>query len=88
MTSYKEKTGLNDQIVKVPGTDYISSLGDLSISYVTRMNFSGGKRLLDFKLGSDVPGYKNTAFDIDQFNFHGAAEDTSHKPLLKSIILS
>lgn len=88
LTSYHEKTGLNDQIVKVPGTDYISSLGDLSISYVTRMNFSGGKRLLDFKLGSDVPGYKNTAFDIDQFNFHGAADDTSHKPLLKSINIS
>jgi len=88
MTSYKDKTGLNDQIVKVPGTDYISSLGDLSISYVTRMNFSGGKRLLDFKLGSDVPGYKNTAFDIDQFNFHGAADDSSRKPLLRSINLS
>lgn len=87
-TSYRNKTGLNDQIVKVPGTDYISSLGDLSTSYIVRMIFSGGKRLLDFKLGSDVPGYKNTAFDIDQFNFHGAADDSSHKPLLKQIILS
>lgn len=88
LESYRNQTGLTDQIVYVPGTDYISSLGDLSVSYLTRFMFHGGKRLLDLKLGSDVPGYKNLRFDPTQVNLYDAVDDSDNKPLLKSVIMS
>ena len=88
LSSYKVQTGLTDQIVYVPGTDYISSLGDLSVSYLTRFMLHGGKRLLDLKLGSDVPGYFNSRFDATQVNLFDSINDSDNKPLLKQVILS
>lgn len=88
LISYKEKTGLNDQIFKIPGVDFISSLGDLSTSYITRLQMNGGKRLLDLRIGSDVPGYKHLAFDPPQVDFHDAMEDEYKKPLLQKIVLT
>ena len=88
MISYRDKVGLQDQIFKIPGVDYISSLGDLSTTYLTRFLVQGGKRLLDFRIGSDVPGYKHLAYDPTQVDFHAQADDAQNKPLLKQVILS
>ena len=88
LIAYKEKTGLQDQIFKIPGVNYISSLGDLSTTYLTRFLVQGGKRLLDLRIGSDVPGYKHTVFDPTQVNFFASSGDSDNKPLLKQVILS
>ena len=88
MIAYKEKVGLQDQIFKIPGVDFISSLGDLSTTYLTRFLVQGGKRLLDLHIGSDVPGYKHLSYDPTQVEFHAAASDSQNKPLLKQVILS
>lgn len=77
-----------DQIFKIPGADYISSLGDLSIAYLTRFQLNGGQRLLDLHIGSDVPGYKNNALDPAQFNLHTEVNDSMKKPLLRSVNLT
>lgn len=88
LEAYQNKVGLNDQIFKIPGADYISSLGDLSTTYLTRFLVNGGRRLLDLKIGSDVPGYKHTAYDPAQVNFYAASNDSNNKPLLRQVILS
>ena len=85
---YRNGVGLNDQIFKIPGADYISSLGDLSTTYLTRFLVNGGRRLLDLRIGSDVPGYKHNMYDPTQVNFYAAKNDSNNKPLLKQIILS
>ena len=79
----------NEQLVYIPGLDYLSSLGDLSTSYFSEFSLESGKRLLDLKLGSDVPGYKNNLIDANKkFELHNGANDTGKKSLLQSVVLT
>lgn len=81
----------NEQLVYLPGVDYLSSLGDLSTSYFSEFTLTAGKRLLDLTLGSDIPGYKNDllkAGDGGKFTIADGPNSTTKKSLLKKIIFT
>ena len=88
--TYKtEAESPNEQLVYIPGLDYLSSLGDLSTSYFSEFSLESGKRLLDLRLGSDVPGYKNALIDENKkFELHNGANDSGKKSLLKSMVMT
>ena len=90
IATYKtEAESPNEQLVYIPGLDYLSSLGDLSTSYFSEFSLESGKRLLDLKLGSDVPGYRNELIDENKkFELHNGANDSGKKSLLKSMVMT
>ena len=72
------------QLNYIPGVDYLSSLGDLSISYIDQFKLDAGKRLLDLRIGSDVPGYVNNLISSNNtFELHDEASYSAKKSLLK-----
>ena len=79
----------NEQLVYIPGLDYLSSLGDLSTSYFSEFSLESGKRLLDLILGSDVPNYKNALIDANKkFELHNGSNDTGKKSLLQKMVMT
>lgn len=86
----------NSQLCYIPGMNYLSSLGDLSLSYVDEFHLNQGLRLLDITLGSDVPGYYNSLLTAGsgndkKFNLNDSLNDietNNHKPLLQKVILT
>lgn len=86
----------NSQLCYIPGMNYLSSLGDLSLSYVDEFHLNQGLRLLDLTLGSDVPGYYNSLLTAGsgsdkKFNLNDSLNDIetkNHKPLLRKVILT
>jgi len=96
---YKKTPGFPEQIIIVPAEDYISSLGDLSLKYLSQFTLLNGKRILDLNIGSDAPDYFNNLLGVGtgQFNINDAKYITtggqsflnpSRKTLLKSINLT
>ena len=59
LDGYKTTPGYPEQIIRLPGPDYISELGDLSTKYLSRLTIPQAKRLLYLDVGSDAPGYFN-----------------------------
>ena len=59
LIAFKTEPDLSQQITYIPGGDYISSLGDISLMYPNSLQIFHGQRMLDLRLGSDVPGYSN-----------------------------
>lgn len=82
LMAFKGTPDLTQQITYIPGGDYISSLGDISLMYPNSLQIFHGQRMLDFKLGSDIPGYSNPLIN--------ASSDWSlaTMPLLKSVNIS
>ena len=82
LVAFKGSQDLTQQITYIPGGDYISSLGDLSLMYPNSLQIFHGQRMLDFKLGSDIPGYSNPLIN--------SSSDWSlaTMPLLKSVNIS
>lgn len=79
----------NEQLVYIPGVDYLSSLGDLSTSYFSEFTLTAGKRLLDLTLGSDIPGYENSLIDADKkFDIADGATSSTKKSLLKKVVMT
>ena len=80
----------NEQLTYIPGGDFISSLGDLSLKYPSHFTLGTGKRLLDVTLGSDVPGYRNNLLGQGEgtFNLNAGASSANKKGLLQKIILT
>ncbi len=79
----------NEQLNYIPGLDYLSSLGDLSTSYISEFSLRRGKRLLDLRLGSDAPGYKNAMIKSGTiFNLSGSKSDSGKKSLLQFVNLT
>ena len=79
----------NEQLNYIPGLDYLSSLGDLSTSYVSEFILRKGKRLLDLILGSDAPGYKNEMISSNTiFNLSMSKNDSGYKPLMKKMVFT
>ena len=60
LTAYKKTLDVSQQINYIPAADYISSLGDLSLSYPNAIQIFKGRKLLDLNIGSDNSNYKNT----------------------------
>lgn len=90
-TYRNEPESPNEQLVYIPGVDYLSSLGDLSTSYFSEFTLAAGKRLLDLTLGSDIPGYKNNllkAGDGGKFSIADGLKSTTKKSLLKKIVFT
>ena len=81
LIAFKQSVDLSQQITYIPGGDYISSLGDLSLMYPNSLQIFHGQRLLDFKLGSDIPGYKNELITSS------SDWELTTMPLLKSVNL-
>ena len=90
VATYKtEAESPNEQLVYIPGLDYLSSLGDLSTSYFSEFSLESGKRLLDLILGSDIPNYKNNLIDANKkFELHNGANDTGKKSLLQKVVMT
>ena len=84
LEAYKTEVDYSQQILYVPGGDYISSLGDLSLVYANAIQIQHGLRLLDLKLGSDIPGYKNPGLTGRQ----NTDFELTNMPLLKSVNIS
>lgn len=79
----------NEQLNYIPGLDYLSSLGDLSTSYISEFILRRGKRLLDLILGSDAPGYKNEMIKSNTiFTLSMSAGDQENKPLMKKMVFT
>ena len=87
---YKSRMGTPaQQLNYIPGVDYLSSLGDLSVSYIDQFKLDAGKRLLDLRIGSDAPGYVNNLISSNNtFELSAEADSSTKKPLLKQVILT
>ena len=86
---YDQPETPNEQLTYLPGLDYLSSMGDLSTMYFSEVHLIAGKRLLDLRFGSDVPGYKNELIDADKaFELTNGISSTTKKALLKQAIFS
>jgi len=97
---YKTTPGFPEQIIIVPAEDYISSLGDLSLKYLSQFTLMNGKRILNLDIGSDAPDYFNNLLGVGtgQFNINdskyintGGGQtmlNPSRKTLLKRINLT
>ena len=59
LSAYKKTLDVSQQINYIPALDYISSLGDLSLSYPNAIQLYKGRKLLDLNIGSDNPEYFN-----------------------------
>ena len=83
----------DQQLNYFAGSEYISSLGDLSLKYINQADIVNTPRLLDITLGNDHPKYFNNE-TLDPFNLHtevdntGAVKSGDEKSLLEKIILT
>ena len=59
LVAFKREPDLSQQITYIPGGDYISKLGDLSLAYPNSLQIFHGQRLLELNLGNDIPIYDN-----------------------------
>lgn len=92
---YKQAPGFPEQIIYIPGSDYLTDVGDLSLKYPSQLTIVHGKRLLNIKVGSDVPGYVNNLLKGGgQLNLNDSATSSSgtanenRKTLLQSVNLT
>ena len=93
---YKITPGFPEQIIYIPGGDYLSSMGDLSLKYPSQLTIMNGKRLLDLTVGSDVPGYVNNLLGVGtgQFEMNDSAtnsaggDNPNKKSLLEKVVLT
>ena len=80
----------NEQLTYIPGGDFVSSLGDLSLKYPSHFTLGTGTRLLDITLGSDIPGYNNGLLGKGEgtFDLNAGKNSANKKGLLQKIILT
>ena len=84
---------IDQQLNYIAGTQYVSSLGDLSTKYATEIHFPNTYRLRDITLGSDIPGYYNNEkpnpLDLSaSVDPDGSIPNSNKKPLLEKIVLT
>ena len=80
----------NEQLTYIPGGDYLSDLGDLSLKYPSHFKLNTGKRLTQLLIGSDAPNYVNGIIGKESgtFDLNDSADSTNKKGLLQKIILT
>ena len=93
LDGFKMTPNLSQQITRIPGPAYISSLGDLSTKYLDQFQMETAKRLLDLTLGSDIEGYYNNRsmanFILNDSMYDaGGALNINRKTLLQKVILT
>ena len=79
---------VDEQLNYLSGSNYLSSIGDMSIRYPSEVHYTQGNRLLDITLGSDIPGYFNDKLTESSAFELGTGASENEKPLLKKIILT
>lgn len=79
---------VDEQLNYLSGSNYLSSIGDMSIRYPSEVHYTQGNRLLDITLGSDIPGYFNDKLTESSAFELGTGANENAKPLLKKIILT
>lgn len=90
---YKIKPNLTQQITRIPGPRFLSSLGDLSTKYFDQFEIPTARRLLDLNLGSDIEGYFNNR-SMANFIINGSMYDAggklneNRKTLLQKVVLT
>ena len=87
---YQQVAPYNEQLIYIPGGDYLSSLGDLSLKYPSMFKLGRGARLTELLLGSDYPDYRNGILGSKPGTFDLEASDqyTNQKVLMQKIILT
>lgn len=93
LDGFKTTPNLSQQITRIPGPQYISSLGDLSTKYLDQFQMETARRLLDLTLGSDIEGYYNNRtmanFILNDSMYDaGGTLNTNRKTLLQKVILT
>ena len=93
LDGFKITPNLSQQITRIPGPAYISSLGDLSTKYLDQFQMETAKRLLDLTLGSDIEGYYNNRsmanFILNDGMYDaGGNLNVNRKTLLQKVILT
>lgn len=82
LVAFKTEPDLSQQITYIPGGDYISSLGDISLMYPNSLQIFHGQRMLDLNIGSDYYGYRNPLLTSS------SDWELTAMPLLRSVNIS
>ena len=89
-TGYKITHPYNEQLTYIPGGDFLSDIGDLSLKYPSHFKLSTGKRLTQLLIGGDAPGYVNGIIGKESgtFDLNNGANSSNKKGLLQKIVLT
>lgn len=88
-----QKEILTQQLLYIPGPQYISSFGDVSTKYLNELFLRNSIRLKELIVGNDIYGYRNDLLNDDSFQIDGSAQNTqgvnkNAKQLLEKVVLS
>ena len=88
-----QKQILTQQLLYIPGPQYISSFGDVSTKYLNELFLRNSIRLKELIVGNDIYGYRNDLLNDDSFQIDGSAQNTqgvnkNAKQLLEKVVLS
>ena len=89
-TGYRATYPYNEQLTYIPGGDFLSDIGDISLKYPSHLKLTTGKRLVQLLIGSDAPGYVNGIIgkEAGTFDLNDGRETTNKKGLLQKIVLT
>ena len=87
---YKAIAPYNEQLTYIPGGDFLSDIGDISLKYPSHFKLNTGKRLTQLLIGGDAPGYFNGIIGKESgtFDLNDSATGTNKKGLLQKLILT
>lgn len=91
MAGYKTSVPFTQQLVYIPGANYLSKVQDLDMKYFDEIVLGSSIRLTELVLGSDLPGYYNdNSVTISLSDSADTAEspNANAKTLLKKVVLT
>ena len=98
MDSVKNTLNFSQQLLYISGSEYLSSLGDLSLKYPDEFQITKAKRLKDLYIGNDNENYINNVMKDDAFYLNAGANiageggtiipNENAKTLLETVVLS
>lgn len=86
--SFKNTVGVPDQLVYIPGAEYLEDVGDLSLKYLSEFHFDYAIRAKRLQLGNDSISYKNKKMTSNRLELGDRANGDTPKPLLETVILT
>lgn len=89
-SGYRTTHPYNEQLTYIPGGDYLSDIGDISLKYPSHFKLNTGKRLTQLLIGGDAPNYFNNIIgkEAGTFDLNDSASSTNKKGLLQKIVLT
>ena len=87
---YRATYPYNEQLTYIPGGDYLSDIGDISLKYPSHFKLNTGKRLTQLLIGSDAPNYFNGIIgkEAGTFDLNDSSTSTNKKGLLQKVVLT